>query len=227
MTVFVLVGLILFSPIAFLLGRVWGAGPCSNSLIPPFISTGVKPNILIILDNSNSMDEDFYGNAVGSYLVLPTVGAIIQQVGDRQAGASKPGDRTPEQGDGRDYVISLANIWRGQQLRFQSCSYIHNALPFASYNPNSYCANPPPECTHTASRRTPRRKASARRHAPALRRASHPYQLDQAQEVSRRHNHPHYPVQPTRQYKSEILRSNIPQNPQDAEPEGHEQPHIL
>jgi hypothetical protein len=27
----------------------------------------VKPNILIIVDNSNSMDEDFYGNAVGSY----------------------------------------------------------------------------------------------------------------------------------------------------------------
>jgi len=29
--------------------------------------TGRKPNVLIILDNSNSMDEDFYGNAVGSY----------------------------------------------------------------------------------------------------------------------------------------------------------------
>jgi len=27
----------------------------------------VKPNILIIVDNSNSMDEDFYGNAVGSF----------------------------------------------------------------------------------------------------------------------------------------------------------------
>ncbi|MCE5335302.1 MAG: VWA domain-containing protein, partial [Desulfobacteraceae bacterium] len=43
------------------------SSPCSGSLNPPFIASGAKPNILIILDNSNSMDEDFYGNAVGSY----------------------------------------------------------------------------------------------------------------------------------------------------------------
>jgi hypothetical protein len=30
-------------------------------------TTQAKPNILIMLDNSNSMDEDFYGNAVGSF----------------------------------------------------------------------------------------------------------------------------------------------------------------
>ena len=35
--------------------------------VPPFIRAGTKPNVLIILDNSNSMDEDFYGEAVGSY----------------------------------------------------------------------------------------------------------------------------------------------------------------
>jgi len=43
------------------------ADSCGNSLNPPFISSATKPNILIILDNSNSMDEDFHGNAVGSY----------------------------------------------------------------------------------------------------------------------------------------------------------------
>lgn len=36
------------------------------SALPPFISWGVTPNVLIILDNSNSMDEDVDGNAVGS-----------------------------------------------------------------------------------------------------------------------------------------------------------------
>jgi len=34
--------------------------------IPPFITTYVKPNVLFVLDNSNSMDEDVNGEAVGS-----------------------------------------------------------------------------------------------------------------------------------------------------------------
>ncbi|MBV5326178.1 MAG: hypothetical protein JZU65_00865, partial [Chlorobium sp.] len=34
--------------------------------LPPFMSTYVKPNVLFILDNSNSMDEDVDGAAVGS-----------------------------------------------------------------------------------------------------------------------------------------------------------------
>ncbi len=38
-----------------------------NCYVPPFISNQAKPNVLIILDNSNSMDEDFYGGAVGSF----------------------------------------------------------------------------------------------------------------------------------------------------------------
>ncbi len=33
---------------------------------PPFVSTNVKPNVLFIADNSNSMDEDVDGAAVGS-----------------------------------------------------------------------------------------------------------------------------------------------------------------
>ena len=38
-----------------------------NCYIPPFVASQAKPNILIILDNSNSMDENFYGGAVGSF----------------------------------------------------------------------------------------------------------------------------------------------------------------
>ena len=30
-------------------------------------TTSANPNVLIILDNSNSFDEDFYGNGVGSF----------------------------------------------------------------------------------------------------------------------------------------------------------------
>lgn len=40
--------------------------PLALSPIPLFVSTGTKPNILLILDNSNSMDEDASGAAVGS-----------------------------------------------------------------------------------------------------------------------------------------------------------------
>lgn len=34
--------------------------------VPPFMATFVKPNVLFVLDNSNSMDEDVDGAAVGS-----------------------------------------------------------------------------------------------------------------------------------------------------------------
>jgi len=45
-------------------------GQAENNLdyrsLPPFKSTTVKPNVLLVLDNSNSMDEDVDGEAVGS-----------------------------------------------------------------------------------------------------------------------------------------------------------------
>lgn len=40
--------------------------PLALSQIPLFVSTGTKANVLLILDNSNSMDEDASGSAVGS-----------------------------------------------------------------------------------------------------------------------------------------------------------------
>ena len=48
----------------FLLSPIYGQSPSGED---EFIRGSVKPNVLIILDNSNSMDEDFFGNAVGSW----------------------------------------------------------------------------------------------------------------------------------------------------------------
>jgi len=127
-----LVTVMLFSffSLAFLPGDVCGSA-CSNSLSPPFIASGVTPNILIILDNSNSMDEDFYGNAVGSYSpASKTVVAkqALKNLVTNLQGKANVGIMT----------YSLPNDIVAMQ--------IHNAMPFASYNPNSYCANPPQAC---------------------------------------------------------------------------------
>ncbi|MGA2936672.1 MAG: hypothetical protein ABSF52_06170 [Syntrophobacteraceae bacterium] len=120
-----------FFPLAFLPGDVSGQ-PCSNSIVPPFIASGVLPNILIILDNSNSMDEDFYGNAVGSY------SPVSKSVVARQALQNVVNN-----------LQSTANVGVMTYTLPSNTSnnyFIHNAMPFASYDPNSYCANPPPDC---------------------------------------------------------------------------------
>jgi hypothetical protein len=119
-----------FFSLAFLPGDVSG-GSCSNSLSPPFIATGVKPNILIILDNSNSMDEDFYGNAVGSY--SPASKTVVA----KQALQNVVTDL-----QGRANVGIMTYSLPGD---VSEC-YLYNSYPFASYNPKSYCANPPPDC---------------------------------------------------------------------------------
>jgi hypothetical protein len=126
----VTVVLFYFFSLAFLSGDVFG-GACSNSLNPPFISTGVAPNILIILDNSNSMDEDFYGNAVGSY------SPVSKTVVAKQALQNVVTDL-----QGKANVGIMTYSLPGDIVAMQ----IHNAMPFASYNPNSYCANPPQAC---------------------------------------------------------------------------------
>lgn len=94
-------------------------------------TTSAVPNVLIILDNSNSMDQDFYGNAVTSWRtdsrLVQAKKAII------------------------DYVVTpYVN-----QLRIGLMTYaqnnvqarrLHYADYFRSYNPASYCAAPPQEC---------------------------------------------------------------------------------
>ena len=92
--------------------------------------TPVTPNVLIILDNSNSFDEDFYGNAVGSF--SSSSKSVV----------------------GRNALINLVKQFK-DRFRFGLISfkvsgvsyfYIHNSPYFASYDPKSYCPNPPPEC---------------------------------------------------------------------------------
>ena len=118
-----------FLPLAFLPGDVSCTTPCGGSLVPPFIANGVKPNILIILDNSQSMDEDFYGNAVGSY--SPASKTVVA----KQALQSLV---TTLQETANVGVMTF-----GLPSDVSKSYYIHNSFPFASYNSNSYCANPP------------------------------------------------------------------------------------
>ena len=102
---------------------------------PPFITAGVKSNVLIILDNSNSMDEDFYGNAVGSYA------SSSKSVVAKKA------------------IRSLIDDLKGK-LRVGLMTYrlpevhkhhIHNSPYFVSYEPKSYCPSSEKVCLNNPS----------------------------------------------------------------------------
>ncbi len=112
-------------------GETLGASPCGDSLAPPFIASGVKPNILIVLDNSNSMDEDFYGNAVGSYSTA-SKSVIAKQALQNLLVELK---------DKANVGLMTYNLPSDTDK-----GYLYNDYYFASYNPNSYCANPPDAC---------------------------------------------------------------------------------
>ncbi len=92
----------------------------------------IQPNVLFILDNSNSMDEDFYGNALGSYAT---------------------GSKSVE---ARRSLINIVNAYvnnmrlglMAYQLPSASKMYIHNSGYFISYDPRSYCPKPPSDCTN-------------------------------------------------------------------------------
>ncbi len=97
---------------------------------PPFITASVTPNVLIILDNSNSMDEDFYGNAAASFssaskmvVAKKALIDIIQELKDKLR-------------------IGLMTY----RIQGVQTKHIHNSPYFTSYEPKSYCPDPPPEC---------------------------------------------------------------------------------
>ena len=99
--------------------------------IPPFVTLNPpKTNVLIIFDNSNSMDEDFYGNAVGSY---------------SPASKSVVGKKAL-----RDIVERFKDKFRMGLITYKVSGvrayHIHNSPYFVSYEPKSYCPNPPSEC---------------------------------------------------------------------------------
>jgi type IV pilus assembly protein PilY1 len=93
-------------------------------------SGSVKPNVLIVLDNSNSMDEDFYGNAVGSY---------------------STGSKSVE---GKRVLNTLVNAYANSmrlglmtyRLKPVYIAYLLNSAYFVSYDPLSYCPDPPSDC---------------------------------------------------------------------------------
>ncbi len=93
-------------------------------------TTQANPNILIILDNSNSMDEDFWGNAVGSY---------------SPASKSVVGKKAL-----RDIMIRLSDKVRLGLMTYTLSGvygqHIQNLPEFVFYEPKSYCPNPPPDC---------------------------------------------------------------------------------
>ena len=78
------------------------------------------------------MDEDFYGNAVGSY-ALASKSVVARQALQNLV--------TELQNQANVGIMSFA--LPGDKVTYW---YVHNAMPFASYNPASYCANPPPDC---------------------------------------------------------------------------------
>lgn len=97
-------------------------------------TTQANPNVLIILDNSNSMDEDFYGNAVGSF--SPSSKTVVGKNALR------------------NIIDSLKDKLRVGLMTYNisgvSAYQLHNSTYFASYDPRSYCPNPPLECVKYA-----------------------------------------------------------------------------
>ncbi len=94
---------------------------------PPFVTTAnITPNVLIILDNSNSMDEDFYGAAVGSY--SPDSKTVVAKI------------------DLRNFINSLKSKLKIGLMTYKlptsgiKDDRLDNSQYFASYNPKSYCA---------------------------------------------------------------------------------------
>ena len=108
--------------------------PMSNYCqTPPSVSAPVKPNVLIVLDNSNSMDEDMLGNAVGS--TASTSKSVIA----RKAMINLINDYASVMNIGL-MSYSVTSATNGE--------YLHNDFYFASYNPASYCTNPPADCNN-------------------------------------------------------------------------------
>jgi len=110
----------------------------SFSAYPSFMCQTVQPNVLIVLDNSNSMDEDMTGNAVGSPKCTDTSDlttcsrSIIARLGLI------------------DTINAYADKMRIGLMSFQVPSaskyYLHNNLYFSSFDVRSYCPSPPAAC---------------------------------------------------------------------------------
>ncbi len=110
---------------------------------PPFLSTetGVKPNILFILDNSNSMDEDVDGEAVG---------------GDSSLSKSEIARKAIKEiiEDQKNNMRFGLMAYRQQNVKKY---YIHNSFYYCSYDPATYDPDgtPTPKDPATNTKRFP------------------------------------------------------------------------
>jgi hypothetical protein len=116
------------------------------SAVPPFISQGVTPNVLVILDNSNSMDEDVNGNAVGSDAPnsrSEIARQAILTLVEKNASRMKFGLMAYKQ-----YMQGVSAVSRNE---------IHNAFYYCSYDPDSYnaTATPTPKDPSSNTQRYP------------------------------------------------------------------------
>lgn len=109
--------------------------PNSYTAYPPFLCNSVLPNVLIVLDNSNSFDEDLNNNAIGSpHCTDPTNPSTCSKAILA-----------------RQVLTNIINTY-STQMNIGIMSYklpsvskyaLHNTFYFNSYDPKSYCPTPP------------------------------------------------------------------------------------
>src|SRR5574343_712510 len=96
--------------------------PLALTQAPLFILTAGKANVLLIMDNSNSMDEDASGSAVGS--------ADPNSKSEISRGVAKSIVNT--------YANKINMGLMAYKQNEQDAWYLHNSPYDASYNPNNY-----------------------------------------------------------------------------------------
>lgn len=110
------------------------ASEATYSIIPPYLSAPIMPNVLIILDNSNSMDEDMDGNAIGSYNCTNT--------SDPNSCSRSVLARTTLANIINTYANKMNIGLMTYNLPSVAKDQLHNNFYFASYDPHNYCPNP-------------------------------------------------------------------------------------
>lgn len=104
--------------------------PAPSCSTPPFISLTKKPNVMILLDNSNSFDEDFFGTAVGSF--SPASKSVVARRALLDVITRNE----------RKLRVGLM----AYELKQVRAAFLYNSTYFSSYDPKSYCPNPPSAC---------------------------------------------------------------------------------
>lgn len=108
------------------------------SQVPPFLTAPVTPNILVILDNSNSMDEDMNVNAIGS--------PFCSNYADPNTCSKSIIARRALTGIINTYSDKMRIGLMSYKVNNPSSYRLHNSFYFNSYEAKSYCPSPPTAC---------------------------------------------------------------------------------